>query len=289
MRVAIKSRGMTRAAAGGALAIVLLLAAPAFACTPGADFTADPGSAAAGAAVHVTGRAFDASSGMPVKINWAAPESSSSRVLLSVPVDENGAFRATVTIPADARLGYYDLHAAQAGGKVARLASGRFEVVPAGQQQPQHNPPPPGQGPTAPADPAPAPSAAPAASTAPAAAPAPSASAPAAAPARAAAPAPAAPAPAAEVAAPAPAAEPAAPVAVEEPARSPSVQSTTSDLWSGFGSATEGPSLDGPAQPVTAPAGSLGGGIALLVVGSLMLLAGAGVAGARRIRAKAQP
>lgn len=112
MRVATKSAAMTRATAGGALAIVLLLAAPAFACTPQADFKAAPASAAPGATVGFTGNNFDPD-GMPVKIRWNEAGSESGRVLFSVAPDAAGRFNTTATIPADARPGYYDVRATQ--------------------------------------------------------------------------------------------------------------------------------------------------------------------------------
>lgn len=293
MRVRPTSPLLTRAAAGGAVALVLLLAAPAFACTPKADFTANTASAQAGAPVELTGSNWDAE-GMPVKILWNGYQSNSSQVLFSVTPDAKGAFKATATIPADARPGFYELSATQTRStgdrKVAQLQQGRFEVLEPGQQPAPQAPEqqstpaqPQADTATAPeAAPAPRPAAATPAAASPAA-PAAQPAAPAAtgADAAAAAPAPAATAPVAD--------QPAAPAAaVAQSEAAPSVKSTSSDLWSGFNgrSAAEVPSLAAPVQP--APADSLAGGIALLVVGTLTLLAGAGVAGVRRTRVRAQ-
>lgn len=281
---------MTRVAAGGALAVVLLIAAPALACTPKAGFTADPGRAQAGAAVHLTGNNFNAD-GMPVKIHWSAAESGTEQVLMSVPVDGSGSFQATATIPADARPGSYVLRAKQVGSayEPARI---QFQVLEPGEAPVPAEPGNTGT-PSKPADPQRAPEspqpapASQAADTTPVAsspaAPADAATAPRRAAATAAPATPAAAAPTAPVETADPA--PAAPVqAVAEPAATPSVKSTTSDLWSGFNGRTAGqvPSLAAPVE--RAPAESMAGGIALLVVGTLTLLAGAGVAGIRRTR-----
>lgn len=294
MRVRPKSPLLTRAAAGGAVALVLLLAAPAFACTPKADFIANMASAQAGAPVELTGSNWDAE-GMPVKIHWTAYQSNSSQVLFSVTPDAKGAFKATATIPADARPGFYELSATQTRGsgerKVAQLQQGRFQVLEPGQQPAPRAP----EQQSSPAQPEANTATAPEASPAPQ----PEAATPAAASPAARAAQPAAPAATgANVAAAAPAPAPTAPVVADQPAApaaavaqpeaAPSVKSTSSDLWSGFNgrSAAEVPSLAAPVQP--APADSLAGGIALLVVGTLTLLAGAGVAGVRRTRVRAQ-
>lgn len=304
VRVRTRSSAVTRAAAGGALAVVLLIAAPAFACTPSADFSVGTGSskaagatsasAPAGATVPFEGNNWDGE-GMPVKVLWNEAGSDSSRLLFAVAPDAKGSFRVAATIPADTRPGFYELRAEQVRSndtkKVSYLQQGRLEVLEPGQQpaaeESQPQTPPQESGQPAPEQAAPRAEAAPAAAASPAASPTPAARP--AAPARNAATAPAAvtpaaPAAAAPVAAAPEAAEPAAPVAVVEPEAAPSVKSTTADLWSGFNgrSAAQVPSLAAPVE--RAPADSMAGGIALLVVGTLTLLGGAGVAGIRRTR-----
>ncbi|MBW3649771.1 MAG: hypothetical protein KY458_04310 [Actinobacteria bacterium] len=296
---------MTRAAAGAALAVVLLLAAPAFACTPSADFSVGTGSsksggttnasAPAGATVPFEGNNWDGE-GMPVKVLWNEAGSDSSRLLFAVAPDAKGSFRVAATIPADTRPGFYELRAEQVRSndtkKVSYLQQGRLEVLEPGQQpvteESQPQTPPQESGQPAPEQSAPRAEAAPAAAASPAAPAAPRArpAAPARNAATAPAAAPAAPADAAPVAA-APE-EPAAAVAVVEPEAAPSVKSTTADLWSGFNGRSAGqvPSLAAPVEQ--APAKSLAGGIALLMVGTLTLLAGVGVATLRRTRARAQ-
>lgn len=300
---------LTRAGAVGALAIAVLLAAPAFACTPTTTFAASPNSASAGGTTNVTGSNFDAE-GMPVKVYLLDAETEVGPVLASFQPDSQGRFGGVVTIPADTRPGYYDLIARQmrsSGERMDGRLAQRFEVVAAGSQpapqsqpaseQPAQGQPSPNNAPAASSpseQPSPAPSgrsATPAPAASRPAAPAPAQAAPAqAAPAAATAPAaPAAPAPAEQPAAvvqeqaPAAAAAETAPVLEEAPAVPDAVVSA--DMWRGF---SEGDSAR-LAEPATAPAGSDGTdtGVAVLLAGIVALFAAAGAVAVRRRRAVA--
>ncbi|MFP5376895.1 MAG: hypothetical protein ACLGIO_08960, partial [Acidimicrobiia bacterium] len=270
MKLATRSN-VTRGGALGALGLAVVLAAPAFACSPQATLFASAArmsgetvQASPGETIQVQGRSFDPG-GLPAQVHLVDQESGAERVLWSVQPDQAGAFAGPVTIPADVRLGdRYLLKASQTsfeyGDQVGRhgTLSRGFQVVAPGQA----TTPPPGPGTVGdgagtppPPSPDPAPPAAGAgpqggAATAAPAPPAPAPAAPAPAPAATdrrsaapagstAAPAPAVPAPAAETAAPAPAATaeaveaPAVAVAPEAPA-AVSKATATSDLWSGL-------------------------------------------------------
>lgn len=317
MKLATRSK-VAMGGALGALGLAVVLAAPAFACTPTAELSATAYSASPGETIQVRGKSFDPG-GLPAQVHLVNQESGAERVLWSVQPDQAGAFAGPVTIPADARLGdRYLLKATQTsfeyGDQVGRngMLSHGFRVVAPGQAPPppaagtvgdgtSSTPPPPSPDPAPPAAGAgPQDGAATAAPAPPAPAPAAPAPAPAAtdrrsaAPARgAAAPAPAVPAPAAETAAPAPVATaeaveaPPAAVAPEAPA-AVSKATATSDLWSGLadGSAAES-ALDRPA-PAVRSNGSFAAGLVLFLGGALALVAGLGVATVRRARARAR-
>ncbi len=83
------------------LAVGVLGAGVAWACSPGAETTADRGVGLPGTPVQLRGQGFPA--GQPVRIKWAAE--GEVRYLASARADEQGSFVKPVTVPADASEG----------------------------------------------------------------------------------------------------------------------------------------------------------------------------------------
>lgn len=88
----------------GMLAAALLLLAPAFACTPSAQISAEPARAEAGTVVQISGNTFDPQ-GSPVSIRWGG---ASGQEIASATVNASGAFAVDVRIP-DADPGWYQI------------------------------------------------------------------------------------------------------------------------------------------------------------------------------------
>lgn len=289
----------------GLLALSLAGASFAWACAPQATVKADPSSGVSGSRVKVSATGFrDA----PVAIYWG---SATGPVLAT----QNGpSFSVTVTIP-KASPGVHYITAQHTGDLAYSHpnASTQFTVTAPPSSAPAPAPAPSGgeQAPApsgsqaapapAPSDggqaPAPAPSPAPAANAGPQASPSPS---PAATPSRNTSPArsarsrPVTPRPEAAPAAPAPAPVPAAaaaeivtpatpePQPEPEPAAQP-LEADSADLWSGFESSDSNALADRRTPAGSSNGSALPVGIALLSVGMVGLLVGAGsLVGARR-------
>lgn len=96
----------------GGVALVLLGAMGAWACTNLATLNLSHAAGEAGTSVDITGSAFSApsSGGQKVAIHWNAAD---GRVLTTATPDSTGNIEASVTIPAGAEPGYYVLVATQ--------------------------------------------------------------------------------------------------------------------------------------------------------------------------------
>ncbi|HEX2029743.1 MAG TPA: hypothetical protein VHF25_17320 [Nitriliruptorales bacterium] len=119
-------------------ALLLVAAAPAFACAPQTKAQAEPARAEAGSVTTVHGTGFD-TNGVPVDIYWGGQN---GLLLATANADAQGSFSVQVTIPADAQPGNYWLQAVQGQ---ARTANFEFEVVssePDQGTQPEQGPPP---------------------------------------------------------------------------------------------------------------------------------------------------
>ncbi|HVM02563.1 MAG TPA: hypothetical protein VM263_07815, partial [Acidimicrobiales bacterium] len=145
MKLATRSK-VTRGGALGALGLAVVLAAPAFACSPQATLFASAArtsgeaiQASPGETIQVEGKSFDPG-GLPAQVHLVDLDSGAERVLWSVQPDQAGAFAGPVTIPADVKLGdRYLLKATQTsfeyGDQVGRhgTLSRAFQVVAPGQ------------------------------------------------------------------------------------------------------------------------------------------------------------
>ena len=272
-----RKRGLVGAV--GVAAVIALMGAVAWACTPLASLKATPANGVAGTKVTLTGSSFD-SKGGPIKVWW---DGAGRQALGNATVTGTGSFSFIFEVPAGATGGSHIVTATQNGadGKpiptspvnmMFRVDGAAAAVAPSNLQGTDTDP--------AVNEPATAlvPDAAPAASAAPAPAPAPARAAstprvrtaapatrtaPAAAPAQAAAPTPA-PAPAAVEASPAPVVTPAAPTPTPQaaPATAPARRSVMVSMAS-----------DSDGSPVLAIA-LVGIGLALALGASAVVLAG---------------
>ncbi len=94
-----------------AVAMLLMSAMAAYACTNLATLNLSEGAGAAGADIDVTGSAFSTGDNVqPVEIRWGGTD---GPVLAEAEVDSTGAIETSVTIPEDANPGYHVLVATQ--------------------------------------------------------------------------------------------------------------------------------------------------------------------------------
>ena len=116
----------------GALAVGLLGAAAAFACTPQAGITLTPPAGPPGTAVEVLGQRWDATSASPVVLRWHLADGAQIGTgWVDGTEAANGVFRATVTVPSNAYNGFYTIRATQqkADGSNFWVASQIFQVT----------------------------------------------------------------------------------------------------------------------------------------------------------------
>ena len=93
-------------------AVLALMGAVAWACTPLASIRATPAQGAPGTNVALTGSSFDPKAGS-VRIFWGG---ASGRLLTTAPVNASGAFSANIVVPSDAYSGSQIITAVPANG-----------------------------------------------------------------------------------------------------------------------------------------------------------------------------
>lgn len=121
---------------GGALAMLcLMLAAPAFACSPMAAAAVSPLEGDASSVVTVRGTQFLA--GHPIQVQWGSTE---GPVLAVTQTTEAGTFSVDVVVPADAAPGTHAIWARQ-GGEEIRSRHVRYTVL-GGEPEPEPAPAP---------------------------------------------------------------------------------------------------------------------------------------------------
>ena len=103
---------------GGAVsvaAVLALMGAVAWACTPLASIRATPAQGAPGTDVALTGSSFDPKAGT-VRIYWGG---ASGRLLTTAPINASGAFSANIVVPSDAYGGSQIIAAVPANGSAS--------------------------------------------------------------------------------------------------------------------------------------------------------------------------